>query len=134
MYPMSNLTFLWGPLLAAYRQTGYGGMPNSNYQGPGMAAGSMSPMPGPGGGPPYAGMPPGRMAPGQMGARPYGPNMGPSMGPNMGPSMGPSMGPNMGSMPSQVGSGMCPPPGNLNRKPAEAAGMQHTNTNSIHSR
>nr|XP_023659648.1 AT-rich interactive domain-containing protein 1A-like isoform X1 [Paramormyrops kingsleyae] len=122
----------YGP--QAYRQTGYGGMPNSNYQGPGMAAGSMSPMPGPGGGPPYAGMPPGRMAPGQMGARPYGPNMGPSMGPSMGPNMGPSMGPNMGSMPSQVGSGMCPPPGNLNRKPPEAAGMQHTNTNSIHSR
>uniref|UniRef100_A0A4W5KZL9 AT-rich interaction domain 1A n=1 Tax=Hucho hucho TaxID=62062 RepID=A0A4W5KZL9_9TELE len=114
------------------RQPGYNNMPNANYPGPGMG----NPMnPGPGmvgnpmnpmsgqGGLPYAGIPPGRMPPGQMGVRPYGPNMGPNMPPNM------------GNMPPQVGSGMCPPPG-LNRKAQEAAAvvMQHAATNSIHSR
>uniref|UniRef100_A0A4W5KGP0 AT-rich interaction domain 1A n=1 Tax=Hucho hucho TaxID=62062 RepID=A0A4W5KGP0_9TELE len=111
------------------RQPGYNNMPNANYPGPGMG----NPMnPGPGnpmnpmsgqGGPPYAGIPPGRMPPGQVGVRPYGPNMGPNMPPNM------------GNMPPQVGSGMCPPPG-LNRKAQEAAAvvMQHAATNSIHSR
>uniref|UniRef100_A0A8C6SUQ9 AT rich interactive domain 1Aa (SWI-like) n=1 Tax=Neogobius melanostomus TaxID=47308 RepID=A0A8C6SUQ9_9GOBI len=43
-------------------------------------------------------MPPGRMPPNQMGARPYGLNMTPNINPNM------------------VGAGMCPPPG-MNRKP-----------------
>lgn len=96
-------------------------MPNANYPGPGMG-GSMNPMSGQGGGPPFSGMPPSRMPHGQMGGRPYGPNVGPNMGPNM------------GSIPQQVGSAMCPPPG-LNRKPQEAAAaMQHGSTNSIHSR
>uniref|UniRef100_A0A4W6CF44 AT-rich interaction domain 1A n=1 Tax=Lates calcarifer TaxID=8187 RepID=A0A4W6CF44_LATCA len=90
------------------RQPGYGNMPNANYPGPGM--GPMNPMAGQGGGPPYAGMPPGRMPPNQMGARPYGPNMGPNMG-----------------------SGMCPPPG-MNRKPQDPAAMQHPATNSMHNR
>lgn len=95
-------------------------MPNANYPGPGM--GSMNPMAGQGGGPPYAGMPPGRIPPNQMGARPYGPNMGPSMGPNMPP--------NMGNIPPQVVSGMCPPPG-MNRKPQDATAMQHPPTNRL---
>uniref|UniRef100_A0A8D3DSL1 AT-rich interaction domain 1A n=1 Tax=Scophthalmus maximus TaxID=52904 RepID=A0A8D3DSL1_SCOMX len=90
------------------RQPGYGNMPNANYPGPGM--GPMNPMAGHGGGPPYAGIPPGRMPPNQMGARPYGPNMGPNMG-----------------------SGMCPPPG-MNRKSQDPAAMQHPATNSMHSR
>ncbi|XP_023186371.1 AT-rich interactive domain-containing protein 1A-like isoform X1 [Xiphophorus maculatus] len=102
------------------RQPAYGNMPNANYPGPGM--GSMNPMAGQGGGPPYAGIPPGRMPPNQMGARPYGPNMGPSMGPNMPP--------NMGNMPPQVSSGMCPPPG-MNRKPQDPAAMQHPSSNSM---
>uniref|UniRef100_A0A3Q3NGA4 AT-rich interaction domain 1Aa n=1 Tax=Mastacembelus armatus TaxID=205130 RepID=A0A3Q3NGA4_9TELE len=92
------------------RQPGYGNMPNANYPGPGM--GPMNPMAGQGGGPPYSGMPPGRMPPNQIGARPYGPNMGPNMG---------------------VGSGMCPPPG-MNRKPQDPAAMQHPVTNSMHNR
>lgn len=91
--------------------------------------GSINPMASQGGGPPYAGMPPGRMPPNQMGARPYGPNMGP----NMGPSMGPNMPPNMGNMPPQVSSGMCPPPG-MNRKPPDPSAMQHPATNSMHNR
>uniref|UniRef100_A0A3B3QA81 AT-rich interaction domain 1A n=1 Tax=Paramormyrops kingsleyae TaxID=1676925 RepID=A0A3B3QA81_9TELE len=124
------------------RQPGYGGMPNASYPGPGMG-GSMNPMSGQGGGAPYTGMPPGRMGPtqmgptqmgpgqmgpGQMGARPYGPNMGPNMAPNMGPGMG--------TMSPQVGSGMCPPSGGLNRKPPESAAvaMQHPSSNSIHNR
>ncbi len=106
------------------RQPGYSGMPNANYPGPGMG-GSMNPLSGQGGGPMFAGMPAGRMPHGQMGARPYGPNMGPNMSPNMGP--------NMGNMPPQVGTGMCPPPG-LNRKPQDAVSMQHGPTNSIHNR
>ncbi|XP_068611439.1 AT-rich interactive domain-containing protein 1A [Brachionichthys hirsutus] len=99
------------------RQPGYSNMPNSNYPGQGM--GPMNPLSGQGGGPPYTGMPPGRMPPNQMGARPFGPGMGPNLGPNMGP--------NMGNMPPQVGSGMCPPPG-MNRKPQDPA------TNNMHNR
>uniref|UniRef100_A0A674BVT0 AT-rich interaction domain 1A n=1 Tax=Salmo trutta TaxID=8032 RepID=A0A674BVT0_SALTR len=110
------------------RQPGYNNMPNANYPGPGMGnpmnsgPGIANPMSGQGG-LPYAGIPPGRMPAGQMGVRPYGPNMVPNMPPNM------------GNMPPQVGSGMCPPPG-LNRKAQEAAAvvMQHAATNSIHSR
>uniref|UniRef100_A0A8K9XJ23 AT-rich interaction domain 1A n=1 Tax=Oncorhynchus mykiss TaxID=8022 RepID=A0A8K9XJ23_ONCMY len=113
------------------RQPGYNNMPNANYPGPGMGN-PMNPGPGMGnpinsmsgqGGLPYAGIPPGRMPAGQMGVRPYGPNMGPNMPPNM------------SNMPPQVGSGMCPPPG-LNRKAQEAAAvvMQHAATNSIHNR
>ncbi|KAM4581489.1 AT-rich interactive domain-containing protein 1A isoform 1-T1 [Odontesthes bonariensis] len=109
------------------RQPGYGNMPNANYPGPGM--GTVNPMAGQSGGPPYAGMPPGRMPPNQMGARPYGPNMGP----NIGPTMGPNMPPNMGNMPPQVGSGMCPPPG-MNRKPQDPTAMHHPATNSMHNR
>ncbi|XP_039868641.1 AT-rich interactive domain-containing protein 1A isoform X2 [Simochromis diagramma] len=109
------------------RQPSYGNMPNASYPGTGM--GSINPMASQGGGPPYAGMPPGRMPPNQMGARPYGPNMGP----NMGPSMGPNMPPNMGNMPPQVSSGMCPPPG-MNRKPPDPSAMQHPATNSMHNR
>ncbi|XP_076827809.1 AT-rich interactive domain-containing protein 1A isoform X2 [Brachyhypopomus gauderio] len=154
-YQQNNSMGSYGPQGAQYgpqgypRQQGYSGMPNANYPGPGMG-GSMNPVPGQGGGAPFSGMQPGRMPPGQMGARPYGPNMGPNMAPNMGqnmapnmgqnmaPSMGanmgPNMGPNIGNMPPQVGSGMCPPPG-LNRKPQETpAAMQHGATNSIHNR
>uniref|UniRef100_A0A3Q3IY69 ARID domain-containing protein n=1 Tax=Monopterus albus TaxID=43700 RepID=A0A3Q3IY69_MONAL len=101
------------------RQPGYGNMTNANYPGPGM--GPMNPIAGQGGGVPYAGMPPGRMPPNQMGARPYGPNMGPNMPPNM------------GNMPPQVGSGMCPPP-SMNRKPQDPAAMQHPAANSMHNR
>ncbi|XP_077382138.1 AT-rich interactive domain-containing protein 1A isoform X3 [Festucalex cinctus] len=98
------------------RQPGYGNMPNANYPGTGMG-----PMSGQGGGQSYTGMPPGRMPPNQMGARPYGPGMGPNMGPNM------------GNMPSQVSSAMCPPPG-MNRKPQDPAAMQHPASNSLHNR
>lgn len=113
--------FFVGPLSVGYpRQPAYGNMPNANYPGPGM--GSMNPMAGQGGGLPYAGIPPGRMPPNQMGARPYAPNMGPGMGPNMPP--------NMGNMPAQVSSGMCPPPG-MNRKPQDPAAMQHPSSNSM---
>lgn len=115
------------PILGYPRQPSYGNMPNASYPGTGM--GSINPMASQGGGPPYAGMPPGRMPPNQMGARPYGPNMGP----NMGPSMGPNMPPNMGNMPPQVSSGMCPPPG-MNRKPPDPSAMQHPATNSMHNR
>uniref|UniRef100_A0A3B4ZHS5 AT-rich interactive domain-containing protein 1A-like n=1 Tax=Stegastes partitus TaxID=144197 RepID=A0A3B4ZHS5_9TELE len=98
------------------RQPGYTGMPNANYpSGPGMG-GSMNPMPGQGSGAPYGNMPPGRIGPGQMGARPYGPGMAS----------------NMGGMPPQVGSGMCPPPG-MNRKDGGPS-MHHGPTNSIHNR
>uniref|UniRef100_A0A3Q3WMP7 ARID domain-containing protein n=1 Tax=Mola mola TaxID=94237 RepID=A0A3Q3WMP7_MOLML len=48
---------------------------------------------------PYGSMPTGRLGPGQMGARPYGPGMAS----------------NMGGIHPQVGSGMCPPAG-MNRK------------------
>ena len=93
-------------------------MPNSNYPGGPGIGGSMNPMPGQGGGAPYAGMPPGRMGPGQMGPRPYGPA---GMGPNMGPGL-----------PPQVASGMCPPPG-MNRKEGGPP-MLHGPGNSIHTR
>uniref|UniRef100_A0A673FUU4 AT-rich interactive domain-containing protein 1A-like n=1 Tax=Sinocyclocheilus rhinocerous TaxID=307959 RepID=A0A673FUU4_9TELE len=129
-YQQNNSMANYGPQGGQYgpqgypRQPGYSGMPNANYPGPGMG-GTMNPMSGQGGGPMFAGMPAGRMPHGQMVARPYGPNMGPNMSPNMGP--------NMGSMPPQVGTGMCPPPG-LNRKPQDAATMQHGPANSIHNR
>ncbi|XP_010865393.2 AT-rich interactive domain-containing protein 1A isoform X3 [Esox lucius] len=126
----NNSMGVYGPQGGQYgpqgypRQPGYSNMPNANYPGPGIGN-PMNPMSGQGG-PPYTGMPQGRVPPGQMGARPYGPNMPPIMGPNMPPNMGPNM-------PPQVGSGMCPPPG-LNRKAQESAAMQHTATNSMHSR
>lgn len=121
-FPQNNSMGNYGPQSAQYGQQGfprpaYAGMPNANYTGgPGMSS-SMNPMAGQGGGGPYGGMPPGRMGPGQMGARPYGPGMGP----------------NMGGMPTQVTSGMCPPPG-MNRKPQDptTAGMHHGPSNSIH--
>lgn len=91
-------------------------MPNANYPtGPGMG-GSMNPMPGQGSGGPYGNIPPGRLGPTPMGARPYGPGMGT----------------NMGGMHPQVGSGMCPPPG-MNRKDGGPS-MHHGPTNSIHNR
>uniref|UniRef100_A0A8C7FCW3 AT-rich interaction domain 1A n=1 Tax=Oncorhynchus kisutch TaxID=8019 RepID=A0A8C7FCW3_ONCKI len=99
-YPQNNSMGNYGPQGVQYgpqgypRQPGYSGMPNANY--PGGPGG----IPGQAGGAPYAGMPPGRMGPGQMAARPYGPGMGPNMGPGV---------------PPQVTSGMCPPPG-MNRK------------------
>ncbi|XP_039595181.1 AT-rich interactive domain-containing protein 1A isoform X1 [Polypterus senegalus] len=133
-YPQNNSMGAYGPQSGQYapgpqgypRQPNYSPMPNSSYPGPGMT-GSMNPMPGQGGGPPYTGMPPGRMGPGQMGNRPYGPNMAPNMAPNMGP--------NMGNMPPQVGSGMCPPPTGLNRKAQEAAAAaMHAAANSIQNR
>uniref|UniRef100_A0A673HL10 AT-rich interactive domain-containing protein 1A-like n=1 Tax=Sinocyclocheilus rhinocerous TaxID=307959 RepID=A0A673HL10_9TELE len=129
-YQQNNSMANYGPQGAQYgpqgypRQPGYSGMPNANYTGPGMG-GSMNPMSGQGGGPMFAGMPSARMPHGQIGARPFGPNMGPNMSPNMGP--------NMANMPPQVGTGMCPPPG-LNRKPQDAASMQHGPANSIHNR
>uniref|UniRef100_A0A8C2EDL8 AT rich interactive domain 1Aa (SWI-like) n=1 Tax=Cyprinus carpio TaxID=7962 RepID=A0A8C2EDL8_CYPCA len=115
-YQQNNSMANYGPQGGQYgpqgypRQPGYSGMPNANYPGPGMG-GTMNPMTGQGGGPVFAGMPAGRMPHGQMGARPYGPNMGPNM----------------------MGTGMCPPPG-LNRKPQDAALMQHGPANSIHNR
>ncbi|XP_011483260.1 AT-rich interactive domain-containing protein 1A isoform X1 [Oryzias latipes] len=109
----------YGP--QGYPRPVYGNMPNANY--PGM--GSINPMAGQGGGPQYAGIPPGRMTSNQMGARPYGPNVGPGMGPNM-PH-------NHGNMPPQVGSGMCPPPV-INRKPQDPTPMPHPATNSMHNR
>lgn len=121
-FKKKNLTLLGYP-----RQPGYGSMPNANYPGVGM--GPMNPMAGQGAGSPYSGMPPGRMPPNQMGARPYGPNMGPNMPPNMAPNMPP----NMANMPPQVGSGMCPPPG-MNRKPQDPAAMQHPPSNAMHNR
>ncbi|XP_044026841.1 AT-rich interactive domain-containing protein 1A isoform X4 [Siniperca chuatsi] len=121
-YPQNNSMGNYGPQGGQYgpqgypRQPGYTGMPNANYpSGPGMG-GSMNPMPGQGSGAPYGTIPPGRIGPGQMGARPYGP----------------AMGSNMGGMPPQVGSGMCPPPG-MNRKDGGPS-MHHGPTNSIHNR
>uniref|UniRef100_A0A8C7NXA5 AT rich interactive domain 1Ab (SWI-like) n=1 Tax=Oncorhynchus mykiss TaxID=8022 RepID=A0A8C7NXA5_ONCMY len=118
-YPQNNSMGNYGPQGGQYgpqgypRQPGYSGMPNANY--PGGPGG----MPGQAGGAPYAGMPPGRMGPGQMAARPYGPGMGPNMGPGM---------------PPQVTSGMCPPPG-MNRKgpggPPDVASTMHHGANSI---
>ncbi|XP_029298531.1 AT-rich interactive domain-containing protein 1A isoform X2 [Cottoperca gobio] len=98
------------------RQPGYTGMPNANYpSGPGMS-GSMNPMPGQASGAPYGSIPPGRVGPGQMGARPFGPGMAA----------------NMVGLPPQVASGMCPPPG-MNRKDGSPS-MHHGPTNSIHNR
>ncbi|XP_072303864.1 AT-rich interactive domain-containing protein 1A isoform X2 [Eucyclogobius newberryi] len=121
-YPQNNSMGNYGPQSGQYgpqgypRQPGYTGMQNANYpSGPGMS-GSMNPMSGQGSGPSYGGMPPGRMPPGQMGARPYGPGMGS----------------NMTNMPPQMGSGMCPPPG-MNRKDGVPA-MHHGPSNSIHTR
>ncbi|XP_057211198.1 AT-rich interactive domain-containing protein 1A isoform X1 [Triplophysa rosa] len=122
-YPQNNSMGNYGPQSGQYgpqgypRPPAYGGMPNANYPGGTGIGGTMNPMAGQGGGGPYAGMPPGRVGPGQMGARPYGPGMGP----------------NMGGMPPQVATGMCPPPG-INRKPQDpaAAGMHHGPSNSIH--
>ncbi|XP_041867946.1 AT-rich interactive domain-containing protein 1A isoform X2 [Melanotaenia boesemani] len=123
-YPQNNAMGNYGPQGGQYgpqgypRQPGYTGMPNANYpSGPGMGS-SMNPIPvpGQGSGGPYGNMPPGRVGPGQMGARPYGPGMGS----------------NMGSMPSQVGSGMCPPP-SMNRKDGGPT-MHHGPSNSIHNR
>ncbi|XP_062867688.1 AT-rich interactive domain-containing protein 1A isoform X2 [Trichomycterus rosablanca] len=122
-YNHNNSLANYGPQGGQYgpqgypRQQGYGGMPGTNYHGgPGMG-GSMNPMAGQGGGGAYGGMPPGRMGPGQIGARPYSP----------------AMSPNMGGVPTQVASGMCPPPG-MNRKPQDPAlaGMSHGPSNSIH--
>lgn len=112
-----NLIFCPSVTLSVYpRQPGYTGMPNANYpSGPGMG-GTMNPMPGQGSGAPYGSIPPGRLGPGQMGARPYGPGMAS----------------NMGGMHPQVGSGMCPPPG-MNRKDGGPS-MHHGPTNSIHNR
>lgn len=121
-YPQNNSMGNYGPQGGQYgpqgypRQPGYTGMQNANYpSGPGMS-GTINPMSGQGSGPPYAGIPPGRMGPGQMGARPYGPGMGS----------------NMGNIPPQMGSGMCPPPG-MNRKDGAPA-MHHGPSNSIHNR
>ncbi|KAM9737644.1 AT-rich interactive domain-containing protein 1A isoform 2-T2 [Menidia menidia] len=121
-YPQNNAMGNYGPQGAQYgpqgypRQPGYTGMPNANYpSGPGMG-GSMNPMPGQASGAPYGSMPPGRIGPGQIGARPYGPGMAA----------------NMSGMPPQVGSGMCPPPG-MNRKDGGPS-MHHGPANSIHNR
>ncbi|XP_061616536.1 AT-rich interactive domain-containing protein 1A isoform X4 [Phyllopteryx taeniolatus] len=122
-YPQNNSMGNYGPQGGQYgpqgypRPPGYSGMPNANYpSGPGMG-GSLNPMPGQGSGAPYGNMPPGgRVVPGQMGTRPYGPGMGS----------------NMGNIPPQVVSGMCPPPG-MNRKDGGPS-MHHGPTNSIHNR
>uniref|UniRef100_A0A8C2X654 AT-rich interaction domain 1A n=1 Tax=Cyclopterus lumpus TaxID=8103 RepID=A0A8C2X654_CYCLU len=121
-YPQNNSMGNYGPQGGQYgpqgypRQPGYTGMPNANYPtGPGMS-GSMNPMPGQGSGAPYGGIPPGRIVPGQMGARPFGP----------------AMASNMVGMPPQVASGMCPPPA-MNRKDGGPS-MHHGPTNSVHNR
>ncbi|KAG7245246.1 hypothetical protein INR49_023819, partial [Caranx melampygus] len=121
-YPQNNSMGNYGPQGGQYgpqgypRQPGYTGMPNANYpSGPSMG-GTMNPMPGQGSGAPYGNMPPGRIGPGQMGARPYGPGMAS----------------NIGAMPPQMTSGMCPPPG-MNRKDSGPS-MHHGPTNSIHNR
>ncbi|XP_064408245.1 AT-rich interactive domain-containing protein 1A isoform X1 [Latimeria chalumnae] len=91
----------YGPQGGYTRQPNYNTMSNASYPSPGMG-GNMNPMGGgsqmhgQGGVPPY-----GRMGPGQMGNRPYGPTMG--------------------TIPHQVASGMCPPPAGMNRKAQEAA-------------
>lgn len=110
----------YGPQGGYPRQPNYNAMSNANYPSPGMG-GSMNPMGagsqmhGQSGVPPYSGLPPGRMSHGAMGNRPYGPNMA--------------------NMPPQVGSGMCPPPGGMNRKAQEAAAAaMHAAANSIQNR
>uniref|UniRef100_A0A8C5MBQ4 AT-rich interaction domain 1A n=1 Tax=Leptobrachium leishanense TaxID=445787 RepID=A0A8C5MBQ4_9ANUR len=100
----------YGPQGGYPRQPNYNTMPNAGYSSGGMAplvAGGQ--MHGQGGMAQYGG----RIAHSAMGNRPYGPNMSP--------------------MPPPVGSGMCPPPGGLNRKAQESAGM-HATSNSIQSR
>nr|XP_005895947.1 PREDICTED: AT-rich interactive domain-containing protein 1A isoform X3 [Bos mutus] len=109
----------YGPQGGYPRQPNYNALPNANYPSAGMA-GSMNPM-GAGGQmhgqpgiPPYGTLPPGRMSHASMGNRPYGPNMA--------------------NMPPQVGSGMCPPPGGMNRKTQETAVAMHVAANSIQNR
>ncbi|XP_069335721.1 AT-rich interactive domain-containing protein 1A isoform X4 [Eulemur rufifrons] len=109
----------YGPQGGYPRQPNYNALPNANYPSAGMA-GSMNPM-GAGGQmhgqpgiPPYGTLPPGRMSHTSMGNRPYGPNMA--------------------NMPPQVGSGMCPPPGGMNRKTQETAVAMHVAANSIQNR
>lgn len=103
----------YGPQGGYSRQPGYSTMPNANYSSPGMG-GSMNPMAGGGQMHGQTGMSQygGRMGHAAMGNRPYVPNM---------------------AMPPQVGSGMCPPPGGMNRKAQEAAAAMHA-VNSIQSR
>ncbi|XP_075378329.1 AT-rich interactive domain-containing protein 1A isoform X3 [Mycteria americana] len=110
----------YGPQGGYPRQPNYNAMSNANYPSPGMG-GSMNPMGagsqmhGQTGVPPYSGLPPGRMSHAAMGNRPYGPNMA--------------------NMPPQVGTGMCPPPGGMNRKAQEAAAAaMHAAANSIQNR
>ncbi|KYO37051.1 AT-rich interactive domain-containing protein 1B [Alligator mississippiensis] len=110
----------YGPQGGYPRQPNYNAMPNANYPSPGMG-GTMNPMGagsqmhGQTGVPPYTGLPPGRMSHATMGNRPYGPNMA--------------------NMPPQVGTGMCPPPGGMNRKAQEAAAAaMHAAANSIQNR
>uniref|UniRef100_A0A8C0HQF7 AT-rich interaction domain 1A n=1 Tax=Buteo japonicus TaxID=224669 RepID=A0A8C0HQF7_9AVES len=110
----------YGPQGGYPRQPNYNAMSNANYPSPGMG-GSMNPMGagsqmhGQTGVPPYSGLPPGRMSHATMGNRPYGPNMA--------------------NMPPQVGTGMCPPPGGMNRKAQEAAAAaMHAAANSIQNR
>ncbi|KAM8997221.1 AT-rich interactive domain-containing protein 1A isoform 6-T6 [Ara ararauna] len=110
----------YGPQGGYPRQPNYNAMSNANYPSPGMGAsmnpmGAGSQMHGQTGVPPYSGLPPGRMSHATMGNRPYGPNMA--------------------SMPPQVGTGMCPPPGGMNRKAQEAAAAaMHAAANSIQNR
>uniref|UniRef100_A0A2I3GUF0 AT-rich interaction domain 1A n=1 Tax=Nomascus leucogenys TaxID=61853 RepID=A0A2I3GUF0_NOMLE len=103
----------YGPQGGYPRQPNYNALPNANYPSAGMAGG-INPM-GAGGQmhgqpgiPPYGTLPPGRMSHASMGNRPYGPNM--------------------------VGSGMCPPPGGMNRKTQETAVAMHVTANSIQNR
>uniref|UniRef100_A0A7M4FTA1 AT-rich interaction domain 1A n=1 Tax=Crocodylus porosus TaxID=8502 RepID=A0A7M4FTA1_CROPO len=110
----------YGPQGGYPRQPNYNAMPNANYPSPGMG-GTMNPMGagsqmhGQTGVPPYTGLPPGRMSHATIGNRPYGPNMA--------------------NMPPQVGTGMCPPPGGMNRKAQEAAAAaMHAAANSIQNR
>uniref|UniRef100_A0A6I8N916 AT-rich interaction domain 1A n=1 Tax=Ornithorhynchus anatinus TaxID=9258 RepID=A0A6I8N916_ORNAN len=119
----------YGPQGGYPRQPNYSAMPNANYSSAGMGGGlnpmgAGSQMHGQAAVPPYSGMPPGRMGHAAMGSRPYGPNMA-----NMA---------NMANLPPQVGTGMCPPPGGLNRKAqdaaAAAAAAMHAAANSIPNR
>uniref|UniRef100_A0A8C7EE13 AT-rich interaction domain 1A n=1 Tax=Nothoprocta perdicaria TaxID=30464 RepID=A0A8C7EE13_NOTPE len=111
----------YGPQGGYPRQPNYNAMSNANYPSPGMAGsinpmGAGSQMHGQTGVPPYTGLPPGRMSHATMGNRPYGPNMA--------------------NIPPQVGTGMCPPPGGMNRKAQEAAAAaaMHVAANSIQTR
>ncbi|XP_010217220.1 PREDICTED: AT-rich interactive domain-containing protein 1A [Tinamus guttatus] len=111
----------YGPQGGYPRQPNYNAMSNANYPSPGMGGsinpmGAGSQMHGQSGVPPYSGLPPGRMSHAAMGNRPYGPNMA--------------------NMPPQVGTGMCPPPGGMNRKAQEAAAAaaMHVAANSIQTR